>query len=191
MYLKKTNIAHKTTIETLDIRTKEGFEKLYNLYAEDLLIVALNQLDSPDEAENLVHDVFCSIWGRRDKIAIEGDIEHYLFRSVKLAVIKSIRNKSTRKKLDTVILSDVSVSENTVEQQVAFNDLKEKVSDLLVCLPRRTQEIYRLSREKYYSNKEIATRLIISEKTVESHITKSLKFLRSNLIMALIVLLLL
>lgn len=189
MFLKKTHTACKSNTGRPDIRTKEGFEELYNLYAEDLLIVALNQLDSPGEAENLVHDVFCSIWERRDNIEIEGDIEHYLFRSVKLAVIKNIRNKSTRRKLDSVILSNVPVSENTVEQQVAFNDLKEKISDLVNCLPGRTQEIYRLSREKYYSNKEIATRLIISEKTVESHITKSLKFLRSNLLMMLIILL--
>ncbi|MEM0941532.1 MAG: RNA polymerase sigma-70 factor [Bacteroidota bacterium] len=185
MRFKKTN-----TTQEPDFRTKEGFERIYNLYAEDLLIVALNQLNNPDEAENLIHDVFSSIWERRDKLQIEGEIENYLFRSVKLAVIKNIRNKSARKKLDTIILRDIPLAENTVEDYVAFNDLSEKISDLVNRLPERTQEIYRLSREEYFTNKEIATRLIISEKTVESHLTKSLKFLRTNLLLILFIILL-
>ena len=176
MFFKKKNTATEP-----DIRTPKGFERIYQLYAEDLFAIVLNQLNDPSEAENIVHDVFCRIWERKNELQIEGPVKNYLFRSVKLSVIKYIRNKSARKKLDAVIFKDVPQKENSVENKIEYTDLNAAINELVNRLPQRTRVIYRLSREQAFTNKEIASELIISEKTVESHLTRTLKFLRSNL----------
>ena len=48
-------------------------------------------------------------------------------------------------------------------------------------LPEKTQEVYRLSRFENLSGREIAERIGLSEKSVEYHISQSLKFLRLQL----------
>ena len=48
-------------------------------------------------------------------------------------------------------------------------------------LPRQCRRVFKMSREEGYSNKEIASQLLISERAVEFHITKALAFFRKNL----------
>ena len=68
-----------------------------------------------------------------------------------------------------------------VQEEMEANELKEYIEKLLQELPQRQQEIFRMSRKEMCSNREIAERLSISEKTVEKHITATLRFLRENI----------
>ena len=47
-------------------------------------------------------------------------------------------------------------------------------------LPPRQQEVFKMSRDEHLTYKEIATRLNISEKTVERHINEAIKFLKEE-----------
>ena len=53
-------------------------------------------------------------------------------------------------------------------------------------LPPRQQEVFKMSRDEHLTYKEIATRLNISEKTVERHINEAIKFLKKNIMLYLI-----
>ena len=86
-----------------------------------------------------------------------------------------------REQLDVQINQNLPRYENAVEEKVAFNELLDKTNSLISQLPPRRQTIYRLCTEHLMSNKEIANQLIISEKTVDSQLTKAVKFLRKNL----------
>ena len=63
------------------------------------------------------------------------------------------------------------ISENAAD----FNILEKQIQQFIGKLPLRRQEIYRLSREKGYSNKDIAENLNISVKTVETQINLAVK----------------
>ena len=69
------------------------------------------------------------------------------------------------------------ISENTAD----FNMLEEQIQTFIGDLPPRRQEIYRMSRDKGCSNKEIAENLNISVKTVETQLNLAVKFLKSRL----------
>lgn len=73
-----------------------------------------------------------------------------------------------------------------VEDELAASDLRNHINSLIELMPPRRQEIFRLSREKQLSYKEIAELLDISEKTVEHHIADALKFLKRNMELYLI-----
>ena len=79
--------------------------------------------------------------------------------------------------LKTNFKLDQVVSENAAD----FNILEKQIQQYIGELPHRRQEIYRLSREKGISNKEIAESLKISIKTVESNLDLAIKFLKSRL----------
>ncbi|MEM8939021.1 MAG: RNA polymerase sigma-70 factor [Bacteroidota bacterium] len=164
-----------------NLTTSDGFEKAYKLYSKLLLNIAYNQLYDKTESENIVQDVFCRLWERKGEAKIEGPLKNYLIRAVKLAVFSYVRKKIGREQLDVQIHQNIPQHKNAVEEEMVFNDLIDKANRLVSQLPPRRQVIYRLCTEKLMSNKEIANELIISEKTVDSQLTKAVKFLRKNL----------
>ncbi|MEM9673246.1 MAG: RNA polymerase sigma-70 factor [Bacteroidota bacterium] len=166
---------------SLDITTREGFEQVYRRYAQRLLSAAYNQLRDKAEAENIVHDVFGKLWERRDEVVVNSSIENYLTRAVKLAIFSYLRVQLGRKKIDAQINGNIGQQDNSVEESIRFNELMAETNKLTSQIPPRRQQIYRLSTEQLMTNREIASVMDISEKTVDSQLTKALKFLRSNL----------
>ncbi|MCG8319901.1 MAG: RNA polymerase sigma-70 factor [Cytophagales bacterium] len=167
--------------ENKSLVTHEGFERIYRKYIKKLCRIAFNQVKDETVVQNIVHNVFCSLWESRHNLHLEGPVEHYLVRAVKLAAFDYIRTKLNREKNLESALSGYNGSKHCTEEQVRFNELSEKINTLVDRLPRQCRQVYRLSREKGMSNREIASILSLAEKTVEAHLSKALKFLRVNL----------
>ena len=70
---------------------------------------------------------------------------------------------------------------SAVEKQLEANSQRDYILQLIEELPPARKTIFTLSRFEHLSNKEIACRLSISEKTVETQIYRSLQFLREKL----------
>src|SRR5690606_30622305 len=62
-----------------------------------------------------------------------------------------------------------------------YKELISQITSIVETLPDKCKEVYKLSREEQLSHKEIADRLSISTKTVENHLTKALRVLRTSL----------
>ena len=73
-----------------------------------------------------------------------------------------------------------------MEDELSAADLKEFIKRMVGGLPPRQQEVFKMSRDEHLTYKEIATRLNISEKTVERHINEAIKFLKKNIMLYLI-----
>lgn len=163
-------------------RIKEGsleaFSEFYDQYSLKLLNFSMMYLNSRAEAEETVQDVFVKIWENREGLNLELSVEGYIFRIAKNELLNKIKKKVL--KTETISQSTESlVFNNATEDDVLLNEMKEVLSEAMSGLPEKRQEIFRLSREKGYSNKEIAEELNISINTVESQIKKSIKYLRS------------
>lgn len=163
-------------------RIKEGsleaFGEFYDQYSLKLLNFSMMYLNSRVEAEETVQDVFVKIWENRTKLNLELSVEGYIFRITK----NQLLNKIKKKVLETETITHSTESlffNNSTEDEVFLNEMKGVLSEAMAGLPEKRQEIFRLSREKGYSNKEIAEELNISVHTVESQIKKSIKYLRS------------
>ncbi|MEM0942249.1 MAG: RNA polymerase sigma-70 factor [Bacteroidota bacterium] len=177
MFLKKAN-----TEKRLDFRTPEGFGLLYEAHARKLFTICFSRIKNREEAEEIVHDIFYSVWERREDITDKnGSIERYLMRSAKLKTIDFFRRQTNSSSNMVCKLEEHFHIENCTENILSFVELKEQVNQLVDQLPITCRKVYKLSREKGLSNKEVASALLISEKTVESHMTKALAHLRKNL----------
>ena len=62
-----------------------------------------------------------------------------------------------------------------------FNDIVSLLSDAIAELPEQGRKVFELSRFTDMTNKQIGESVGLSEKSVEYHITKALKFLREHL----------
>lgn len=69
----------------------------------------------------------------------------------------------------------------SAQNELEYKELQSRVEEIAEQLPKQCAKVFKLSRISGLSNKEIASQLQLSEKTVEGHITRSLKFFRSQL----------
>ena len=157
-----------------------AFEEIYVRYWFKMYRIALNQTGNKEEAEELVQDVFLSIWNRRETCFIK-NLDLYLVISIKNKIYDFIRSKiNFRKYQEHVILKEIDFHFNT-DEIINFTDLTDALERVLALLPEKSVNIFKKSRFDKMSTKEIASQMNLSEKAVEYHITKSLKFLKENL----------
>jgi RNA polymerase sigma-70 factor (family 1) len=160
---------------------RSAFTEIYSRYWKSMFTVAANKLGDAFGAEELVQEIFTDLWARRMTLEISGSPKAYLSVAVKYKVIDA-RLKRSRKMLhEQQAGMKAVVGDCFTEQTVHFNELKERLSALVEELPEHCRLIYQLSREEGVPNREIAQRLNLSEKTVEYHMTKALKTLRTSL----------
>ncbi len=158
--------------------TSGDLENLYTTYSLKMYRLAFSYLKDQDLASDTVQRIFMSIWERREEIEINGPAENYLIRAVKLSVFKQLQKEVYETSLDSAVEAP---EEGTVLDDLIYQEVFQKVTVLIDKLPGKGKEIFIMSREKGMKNKDIALELNVSEKTVEYHISSSLKFLREGL----------
>lgn len=157
-----------------------AFEEIYSRYWFKIYRIAFNQTGNKEEAEELVQDVFLSIWNRREISTIK-NLDLYLVISVKNRIYDFIRSKiNFRKYQEHIILKEIDFHFNT-DEILNYTELTNAVEKVLSLLPEKSVVIFKKSRFENLNTKEIASQMKLSEKAVEYHITKSLKFLKENL----------
>ncbi|MEM6736945.1 MAG: RNA polymerase sigma-70 factor [Bacteroidota bacterium] len=176
MIFKKRNIT-----QPLDVTTSKGFELIYRTYVAKLCRIAYNQTNDESTAQSMVQNVFAQLWERRESLKLQGPIENYLVRAVKLAVMDHLRSHSKRREKLEDHLSDYCGAKHCTDEALAFNELETRVNELTDQLPCQCKKVYKLSRKKGLNNREIASMLLISEKAVEAHLTRALKHLKHHL----------
>ena len=159
---------------------RDAFTEIYERFWYQLYRVAYQKTSSKEVAEELVQDLFVSLWQRRETLTVN-QLSNYLFSSIKYSVIDFIESKTVQEKYKTYYETFNADSDHRTEQLLDYKDLHEAIEKELQLLPDKTQEIFRLSRFEHQSIPEIAKQLQIPEKTVEYHLSKALKFLRENL----------
>ncbi|WP_128548299.1 RNA polymerase sigma factor [Larkinella soli] len=157
-----------------------AFEEIYNRYWYKLFGVAYHQIGTKEEAEELVHDLFESLWHRRRQLVVR-HLGMYLVVSIKHLSTNYIKSQINHRRLqEYLILHEMQQSFST-EELVNFADLSQAVEEVMKKLPEKTCEIFRLSRFENRSVRDIANELNLSEKAIEYHLTKSMKLLKEQL----------
>lgn len=158
-----------------------AFRALYEKYWQRMLIKAYTQLNSQEDAEEVVQDAFINLWKRRSRLQLKFSFHTYIAAVVRYEVMAKIALNKTR---EYSALQDEhleSLADDATRQWLAFDDLYEEIEQAVQALPEKCQLVFRLSRENGLSEKQIAENLNISQKTVEAHMTKALKSLRTTL----------
>ncbi|WP_134088639.1 RNA polymerase sigma-70 factor [Olivibacter sp. XZL3] len=161
---------------------QEAMTEIFNRYWLKLLAVAVNRLSNQQEAEECVQDVFLSLWKRRHLLVLKSELSAYLSTAIKYQIINRLDKRYTHKNLATIELKDYQNKYVHSPEAYMFEaELMERIEQTVKQLPKKCQMVYRMSRDEGKSNKEIATTLGMSEKTVEGHITRALRDIRKNL----------
>ena len=156
-----------------------AFDEIYMRYWKKLYSAAYKRVQSREVSEELVQDIFTSLWANREILKVEV-LSAYLFSAIKYKVINHLEKELSRKLYQDVQLT-VTPVENSTEDAVYLNELNQALEKEIQKLPPKRQEIFKLSRQHHLSIKQVASHLGISEKTAENQLGKALKVLKINL----------
>lgn len=175
-----TDKADSDLVRLLKSNDEYAFTELYNRYWKKLFVIAANRTIRPEDAEEVVQDVFTSLWRRRHSLILTSELAHYLAVSIKYRIIKMLDKYHNQQRYIDSLVSNQQV-DNSTQDWLAFDELREELGRHVQQLPEKCRLVFQLSREEGYSQKQIAETLKISEKTVEAHLGKAFKTLRSKL----------
>jgi RNA polymerase sigma-70 factor (ECF subfamily) len=177
-WIKKTG---KQTLLLLQQGDKAAFEAIYWQYSAWVYNFFRLLLADKSPAEDLTQNVFLKIWERHADIHPDDNFEAYLFTIARNLASKETESRLTAEQASGKLREQQNEPDHTTEQDIETNSLREYIDRLVEQLPEERRKIYRMSRDRHLSNKEIARELSISEKTVETQLYRSLRFLKQKL----------
>ncbi|MGQ8336120.1 RNA polymerase sigma-70 factor [Sunxiuqinia sp. A32] len=164
-------------LEKLKEGDRKTFTLIFDYYYTGLVVFADKYMHDIELSEDIVQSVFVKLWENREYIR-SSSIKSYLSSAVKNNCIDLIRKKETQ---DKYVQRQKSIGIDSEHEFWAEHELQKMVEDSIRKLPSRCREIFKMSRYDGLKSIEIADKLGISQRTVETQITKALKILRKDL----------
>jgi RNA polymerase sigma-70 factor (ECF subfamily) len=167
-------------------RLKKGeetaYEMLFKEYYQVLSIFANKYLKDIEAAKELVQELFVHLFERRENININSSLKSYLFRSVHNRCLNLINAQKIRDKyIEHISYTHNNAEQSNIENEVNLSELETILYRAIGDLPPKCRIIFKMNRFEGLSNNEIADKLTLSKRTVETQISKALKILRVKL----------
>ncbi|WP_206614404.1 sigma-70 family RNA polymerase sigma factor [Chitinophaga barathri] len=156
----------------------QAFTALYDRYWDRLYASAYFHLKDAAAAEELVQDVFVTIWQKRRELVIQS-LQPYLAAMLRYAIYRHLdssrrRREHLRKVADAAPLTQAP-------EEIDEKLLLEMVGRLSDQLPEKCSLVFRASKLQDRALGEVAREMGISLKTAEAHLSKALKSIRISL----------
>lgn len=156
---------------------KDIFKARFQEHYSRLCHIAYGYVSDRDDAEDIVQELFISVWNKQLDAMPEKEFSAYLTTSVKNSCISFLR----KRKEDTVSIDEHPASASCMPDEMPEEGSKspeEVLHAALSTLPPKCKEIFLLAKLQGLKYREIAGKLNLSEKTVENQMTKAIKLLR-------------
>jgi RNA polymerase sigma-70 factor (ECF subfamily) len=161
---------------------EQAFELLFRKYHVRLCRFANKYSNDPDEAREIVQEVFVKIWEEKENIDPEASLVAYLFKITQNICLNRLRhNKVKSKYIEIYKLVYTDYSEVSPYESLLAKELEDYIPIILCKIPPKCRKIFELSRVDGLKYHEIAEVLQISIKTVEAQMSKALQILRLGL----------
>lgn len=150
----------------------------FRLWYKPLCLYALHYLDSIDESEDVVQDVFCTLMQKAQTGGYVQVSKAYLYASVRnrcLDILKSARTRNTVNSLegtDDIPEDDPTLMDRSVEEA--------RIWSAIDSLPKNCRNIFLMNKVQGKKYSDIAEELGISENTVRNQIAKALKTVKEG-----------
>jgi RNA polymerase sigma-70 factor (ECF subfamily) len=167
-------------LEYIQADREDAFEVLFKRYYTALYRFTCRIIKDPQDAENIVQDLFVRFWEKRSEINIESNLKAYLFTSAKNHSLNYIKRERRLTLLDdnSEIQKENAESPETV---LIKDETVIAVQNAINKLPEKCREIYMMKKYDDLSYQEISKVLKISVNTVKTQMKRAVKSLSQHL----------
>lgn len=171
----------KSIIKRLKAGDLAAIDAIYHKYNKKLYSFTFSLLKDHNQSEDLIQDIFVTLWEKREQINPDLKFENYLLTICYNSARKFFRRMKIENKVKDYLLKNSPESISETANTVIYNELMEIVDRAVEKLPPKRKVVFKLSRQENKQIKEIAESLSISPRTAESHLSKALKFIKQEL----------
>lgn len=158
-----------------------AFTEIYNRFFGLLYIHAFRRVNNRDEASDLIHELFASMWDKRKTFQLTGSLSSYLYASIRNRMLNNFEHQKVADKYMDSLANYADLDYTYADHKIREQDLKKLIEKEINNLPDPMKQIFLMSRMEHLSHKEIAEKLDVSEQAVKSHVKRALKILRVKL----------
>lgn len=160
---------------------EQAFGEMYKYYYPRLGQFLLRYVKNPKKAEDIIHNVFYEIWKNRTRLEPRGTLRAYLYTASRNQALKYLNREDDRPFSDIDDHHDLAHTPDYTDQTIDYKEFDKAVIDAVNELPEQRRKIFLMHREDQLKYREIADILNISIKTVETQMSRALKFLNKKL----------
>lgn len=154
------------------------FERIYYAHRKQMLTLAFAILEDEDDAEDLVHDVFCNIAEKYmqslQNIKNEQDMKNYLLKSTKNSALNKKRDSKHHLSLDEneSILNKEDLNDNEFVDIICSNITYQEVLKAIRCLDKKYEDVLYLHFVIGMTIPEVAEHLGRNKQTVKKQLLR-------------------
>lgn len=161
---------------------KEGdaacLEAIYRKYVGDLFRYLRKNIYNKEDCEEIIQEIFESLWTRRESLEIKSSLQAYLIGMVRHKIIRYFRKSALKKKYTDHFLLFEAVYEQVDDREIDHEAIQSTLEKLVSELPDRCREALRLRLSEDLSNPDIAKRMNITTRTVETYMFRAFNHIR-------------
>lgn len=176
-----------TLISNLRNGSREAFNGLFRYYYPRLMAYVSSIIED-GIAEDIVQDVFLYVWENRKKLSFEKGFDSYLFQSAYTRCLDYFKRSKTKEKYNQQTFSEYIEQYHTLikedcqtMEELYAKDFYERLYELLDKIPSERRSVFILTYMRGMKGKEVSKQLSISQRTVESHIYLTIKYLKKKM----------
>ena len=163
-------------LQKINDRQVEAYRILYDEYYPALVVYASTFLASDEVAEDIVQELFVSMWEKRVTFVSFPAFKTYLYKFIKNSALNYLKHQGVEGRYKEALqnnLSDEELDEEELDREEEYRHLFQAIDKL----PSRCREIFLLSLEGK-KNKEIAEMLQISTETIKTQKIRAINRLK-------------
>ena len=166
-------------VAALKLDSHEAFVKIFRQYYANLVRFTERFIPDKSTCEDIVQEAFIRVWINRKKLEPDTSIRSYLISLVQNLALNELRHRKVKMLYED--MTHEPILSLSPDEHMFFSELSDAYETALAKLDPEVRETLMLSRQEKLKYSEIAQRLNISVRTVESRISKVIKYLQQNL----------
>lgn len=147
---------------------ESAYKQLYLRYFDVLFAAILRRIGDRQEAEDLLQDVFLTLWEKRAEIELREKLFSYLYSIMRFKVIRCLKQKTLSEKHLSAL--KLLVADDNVMAPFEEDDRARLLEQTSGRLTGQLKKVYSLKYDAGMSTSDIADQLELSHHTVKNHL---------------------
>lgn len=174
------NESEADIVKLLKDGCKVAYTQIYRSYFYRVYAFLNKNISNENISKEISQEVFFRLWVNHSKLDVNIPIGSYLYAIAKNIVADYFKHKDVERRYIEKYLDEYGNFDND-ESYSALDEINEIIEKAISSMPNQQARVFRLSRFQGMLNEQIATELNISKRTVEKHISNSIKIMRKAL----------